>query len=238
MHQLTLLSKTRGSRTEDYELFHPAEGKLKPDLQPSTLAHQHSVTLYWNSSLLKKAHLHYTTVTDVHKGTRRVFKPLRHAQTPPHFGCSKCSLVWWVLKPLGAHRGYARDFRYGSSVYLPTTGGCLLLWRHLSRWGLLTCLSYATRWAVMTQAFHRANRSLKRARKVSVTHAITLPAVSIIPRKHRAAVESLQPSNTDTVLDLAWMCMHLSTMMCLHVFCLCMYVCSNKAAMSSMVSCV
>lgn len=95
------------------------------------------------------------------KENESVFKPLRQAQTPLYFGCSECSLVWWVLKPLGAQSGYACDFRYGSSVYLPTTGGCLLLWRHLSRWSLLTCLWYASRWAVMTQAFCRANRSLK-----------------------------------------------------------------------------
>ncbi len=53
------------------------------------------------------------------------------------FRCRKFSLAWWVLRPMGAHSGHARDFKYGSSVHLPTSG-CLLLWRYLSHRALLT----------------------------------------------------------------------------------------------------
>lgn len=95
-----------------------------------------------------------------------------------HAGCSNSSRFWWVLRPLEPHNGCVCDFRYGSSVCLPSDGCCLVLWSHLSRRALLTACE--TPPDGLSWPKHFAKQPLtQKAREVSGIHAITVPAVSV-----------------------------------------------------------
>lgn len=106
-----------------------------------------NLNLTWSLRLLRVSTLQYSTEpvsTYLHQMSIKVVQRVAKSTATgsgriTYFRCSKSSLVWWVPRPLGgAHGGYGCDFRYGSCVCLPTSGGCLLLWHHLSRRALLT----------------------------------------------------------------------------------------------------
>lgn len=128
MHQLTLPSETCGSCTEDHELFHPAEGKLKPDPQPSALTRQHIAIFYLLEALIC------------------IVCGRRSSKNPPWRAVTAWDTldaarpVWfdgyWGL------RGHIVDMLVildmAQVSVSPTSSGCLLLWRHLSLRALLT----------------------------------------------------------------------------------------------------
>lgn len=86
----------------------------------------------------------------------------------------------------GTHSGCICDFKMRLKCLSPNQRRLLTVVAPFVPSGPVDCLWYAARWAVTTQAFCQANCSLKGPQEVSVTHAITLPVVSIIPRKTRS----------------------------------------------------
>lgn len=229
MRKFTLLSKTWDSCTKDHELFHPAEGKLKPDLQPWAPAHQHIASTFYlkHPSLLQKTDLHCMCSKAVVESTATGSDNIRR------FWCSRFRAGWWVLMPLGARSGYACDFRYGSSVYLPTCVGCLLLWCHLSRWALLTACDTPPDGLSWPKHFAEPTAHSKGEGGLGDSCNYTPRGVNHPREKHRAASELLLPSNTTTVFDFKWSCRN--TLCC---FCMFFWIfffffrltCCNKAA--------
>lgn len=89
--------------------------------------------------------------------------------------------------------------------------------------GLVDCSRYAARWAVMTRAFHRAKRSLKRPEGgLGDSGNYTPPPCQSSPGKHTAAARVC--CNANTTPDFKHACMHgggeggRGIRLCLHVF--------------------
>lgn len=227
MHQLTLLSETCGSCSEDHELFHPAEGKLKPDLEPSALARQHIAIIYWNFSLLKRL----ICIIRPEKWWNPLWQALTASDTLDAAGS-----VWfdgyWGLSGHTVDMLVILDMAQ-VSIFQPAAAvyccGAICLVRPC--WLLVI----RHQMGCHDPSILPSQPLTQRAREVSVTHAITLPVVSIICRKtqsHGRVVAAEQRRHTVRL----WVRVHVAIMLCLHVFPMLTYC--NKAPVSSRISSV
>lgn len=124
---------------------------------------------------IEAPHLHRMSIK---VGKEMVKSSAAGSDSIKYFECIRFSLVRWVRRPLRAHSGYACDFRYGSqpaaAVYccgaICLVGPC---WLHVIRHQM----------GCHDPSILPSQPLTQRAGEVSVTHSITLPAVSIITRK-------------------------------------------------------
>lgn len=174
MQQLTLLSEAWDSCTEDHEVFHPAEGKLKPGL-PSAHAHQHIAILYLNFSLLK-SFLCYISINIVQEVVQSVLTESNTLDAASSVWFDGYWCLWGHIVDMLVILDMAQVSISQPAVAVYCCGAICLV-------GPCWLLVIRHQMGCHDPSILPSQPLTQRAREVSVTHAITLPAVSIIPGK-------------------------------------------------------
>lgn len=114
-------------------------------------------------------------------------------------GCSESSLAWWLLRPLGGNKVDVFVILDMAQVSISRPAVAVYCCGAICLTGPCWLLVIRRQMGCHDPSILPSRPLTQKAREVSVTHAITLPVVSIIPRKTQPRLSCF---NTNTELNV------------------------------------
>lgn len=153
-----------------------------------TLFIQQRANSNWPRALYARVHRHteiFYEISDSHHSSTEAIKGGSDSIRIRSCGCSsESSLAWWLPRPQGwAHNGCVSDFRYGPSVHLPSQQLLFTVVAQFVSKGPCLLLAIHQHMGCHDPSVLPSQLLAPMAGEVSLTHAITLTTMSIIPGK-------------------------------------------------------